>query len=117
MALSNTRRQGLDTEGPPLRVRRPAQDRVVQPIDDDPLGFRRLLDEVSQHAPLQATKKYLDRFPQIKDENRRTFAAMMSAMDDAVGRVMAKVREMGQEENTLVWFFSDNGGQTQQRTR
>jgi arylsulfatase A-like enzyme len=70
----------------------------------------------AQHAPLQATKKYLDRFPTIGDEKRRTFAAMMSAMDDAVGAVLAKVREMGQEENTLVFFFSDNGGPTPQTT-
>jgi arylsulfatase A-like enzyme len=70
----------------------------------------------AQHAPLQATKKYLDRFPHITDEKRRTFAAMMSAMDDAVGRVLAKVREMGQEENTLIFFFSDNGGPTAQTT-
>lgn len=70
----------------------------------------------AQHAPLQATKKYLDRFPNIEDEKRRTFAAMMSAMDDAVGKVLAKVREMGQEENTLVVFFSDNGGPTMQTT-
>ncbi len=70
----------------------------------------------AQHAPLQATKKYLDRFPGIQDEKRRTFAAMMSAMDDAVGKVLAKVRELGQEENTLIFFFSDNGGPTTQTT-
>ena len=70
----------------------------------------------AQHAPLQATQEYLDRFPDIADEKRRTFAAMMSAMDDAVGRVLAKLREIKQEENTLVWFFSDNGGPTQATT-
>ncbi|MBI4659722.1 MAG: sulfatase-like hydrolase/transferase [Verrucomicrobia bacterium] len=70
----------------------------------------------AQHAPLQATQKYLDRFPNITDERRRTFAAMMSAMDDAVGRVLAKLREIKQEENTLIWFLSDNGGPTQQTT-
>ncbi len=70
----------------------------------------------AQHAPLQATKKYLERFPNIQDEKRRTFAAMMSAMDDAVGRVLTKVREIGQEENTLIFFFSDNGGPTMQTT-
>jgi arylsulfatase A-like enzyme len=70
----------------------------------------------AQHAPLQATKKYLDRFADVQDENRRTFSAMMSAMDDAVGKVLAKVREMGQEENTLIVFFSDNGGPTKQTT-
>lgn len=70
----------------------------------------------AQHAPLQAPKKYLDRFPGIADEKRRTFAAMMSAMDDAVGRVLAKVRAKGEEENTLIIFFSDNGGPTAQTT-
>jgi arylsulfatase A-like enzyme len=70
----------------------------------------------AQHAPLQATQKYLDRFPNIADEKRRTFAAMMSAMDDAVGRVLEQMRAMGQEENTLVFFFSDNGGPTASTT-
>jgi arylsulfatase A-like enzyme len=70
----------------------------------------------AQHAPLQAPQKYLDRFQTIADQKRRTFAAMMSAMDDAVGKVMSKVRELGQEENTLVVFFSDNGGPTPQTT-
>ena len=70
----------------------------------------------AQHAPLQAPKKYLDRFPNITDDKRKMFAAMMSAMDDAIGRVMAKVREIGQEENTLYFFIGDNGGPTQSTT-
>jgi len=70
----------------------------------------------AQHAPLQSPAKYLERFPKITDEKRRLFAAMMSAMDDAIGRVMAKIREQGQEENTLVFFISDNGGPTASTT-
>jgi arylsulfatase A-like enzyme len=70
----------------------------------------------AQHAPLQAPPKYLTRFAHITDEKRRTFAAMMSAMDDAVGRVLGKIREIGQEENTLIWFLSDNGGPTPSTT-
>jgi arylsulfatase A-like enzyme len=70
----------------------------------------------AQHAPLQATEKYLARFPNIADENRRKFAAMMSAMDDAVGAVLAKIRAIGQEENTLIFFLSDNGGPTASTT-
>lgn len=70
----------------------------------------------AQHAPLQAPQKYLDRFPNIADEKRKTFAAMMSAMDDAVGKVLEKVRELKQEENTLVFFIGDNGGPTQSTT-
>jgi arylsulfatase A-like enzyme len=70
----------------------------------------------AQHAPLQATEKYLERFKNIADEKRRTFAAMMSAMDDAVGRVLEQVASSGQEENTLIVFLSDNGGPTPQTT-
>jgi arylsulfatase A-like enzyme len=70
----------------------------------------------AQHAPLQAPQKYLERFPGITDAKRKLFAAMMSAMDDAVGRVMAKVRELKQEENTLVFYIGDNGGPTQSTT-
>jgi arylsulfatase A-like enzyme len=65
------------------------------------------------HAPLQATEKYLSRFPDIKDPRRRTYAAMVSAVDDGVGRLLAKLRELGIEKDTLVFFLSDNGGPTQ----
>jgi arylsulfatase A-like enzyme len=41
---------------------------------------------------------------------------MMSAMDDAVGKILDKVRAMDQEENTLIFFLSDNGGPTRQTT-
>jgi len=66
----------------------------------------------AQHAPLQAPRGYLDRFPNISDPKRKMFAAMLSAMDDAVGRVLAAVRDRGQEENTLIFFIADNGGPT-----
>jgi arylsulfatase A-like enzyme len=69
----------------------------------------------AQHAPLQATEKYLKRFPNLNDK-RQIFAAMMSAMDDAVGAVVNQVKKMGQEDNTLFVFFSDNGGPTQSTT-
>jgi len=61
------------------------------------------------HTPLQATKKYLDRFPQIKDEKRQIYAAMVSALDDAVGAILKKLRDAKLEQDTLVVFLSDNG--------
>ena len=70
----------------------------------------------AQHAPLQAPKTYLDRFSGIPDEKRRIFAAMLASMDDAVGRVMGKVRALGQEENTIVFYIADNGGPTASTT-
>ena len=68
------------------------------------------------HAPLQATAKYRARFPGIEDEKRQTFAGMLSAMDDAVGAVLAQLHDLGLEEKTLVFFISDNGGPTPQTT-
>jgi len=62
------------------------------------------------HKPLQATKKYLDRFAHIKDHSRRTYAAMVSAMDDGVGQVLSSLRAAGLEQDTLIFFLSDNGG-------
>ncbi len=70
----------------------------------------------AQHAPLEATEAALARVQNIADEKRRTFAAMMIAMDDAVGKVLGKIRELGQEENTLIFFIGDNGGPTQSTT-
>jgi len=68
------------------------------------------------HTPMHATEKYLTRFAHIADERRRTYAAMLSAMDDGIGRTMAALRRAGLEENTLVFFFSDNGGPTMPTT-
>lgn len=64
----------------------------------------------SVHTPMEATQKYVDRFASIQDEKRRTYAAMTSAMDDAIGQVLAKLREAKLEENTLIFYVSDNGG-------
>jgi arylsulfatase A-like enzyme len=64
------------------------------------------------HTPMHAPEKYLARFKGIADEQRRTYAAMMSAMDDGIGRTLAAIRAEGLEDNTLIFFFSDNGGPT-----
>lgn len=61
------------------------------------------------HAPLQVTQKYYDRFPQIKDETARVYAAMISALDDAVGEVLKSVEASGEADNTIIYFLSDNG--------
>jgi arylsulfatase A-like enzyme len=62
------------------------------------------------HTPLQAPEKYLQRVKDIADEKRRTYGAMICAMDDAIGAVMDKLKERQLDRNTLVFFFSDNGG-------
>ncbi|MCC6509481.1 MAG: sulfatase-like hydrolase/transferase [Pirellulaceae bacterium] len=64
------------------------------------------------HTPMQATDDRLAKFSQVADQQRRTYNAMMLAMDEAIGKVVAKVAETGQTENTLIAFISDNGGPT-----
>ena len=64
------------------------------------------------HAPLQASERYLNRFGAIEDPKRRTFAAMLAAQDEAVGRVLSAIREGGIDEETLIIYHSDNGGPT-----
>lgn len=61
------------------------------------------------HVPLQATDKYLQRFPNLKGA-RRTYAAMISAVDDAVGKVTESLRRENLDDRTLIFFLSDNGG-------
>jgi arylsulfatase A-like enzyme len=62
------------------------------------------------HTPMHATEKYLSRFPDIEDKKRKTYAAMVSAVDDGVGNVLRTLKNNGIEENTLIVFLSDNGG-------
>jgi arylsulfatase A-like enzyme len=64
------------------------------------------------HVPTQVTERYLARFSHIPDAQRRTYAAMLSAMDDGIGRMLTALREAHLEEQTLIFFFSDNGGPT-----
>jgi len=68
------------------------------------------------HSPLQGADAYMKKFAHIEDLQRRIFAAMLANLDDSVGEVLAKVREIGAEENTLIFFISDNGGPTRELT-
>lgn len=62
------------------------------------------------HGPQEPTPERLARFSGIAEPKRRAYAAQVSLLDDAIGEVLAMVRSSGQENRTLVFFFSDNGG-------
>jgi len=66
------------------------------------------------HYPMHAPRKYVDRFPDLEPE-RQIYAAMLAAVDDGMGAVLAAVRESGLLENTLVIFTSDNGATREPR--
>ncbi|MCD6049341.1 MAG: sulfatase [Verrucomicrobia bacterium] len=64
------------------------------------------------HTPMHATEDRLAKFASITDTKRRTYAAMMFAMDEAIGKVRKSLAATGQEKRTLICFISDNGGPT-----
>ena len=80
--------------------------------------FFLLLAYNGPHGPLDVTdnglpevpEKYLRRFPKILGPHRRTYAAMMSAVDDGVGGILAELRKDRLEEQTLVVYLSASGG-------
>ena len=61
------------------------------------------------HVPLDATEKYLKRFPGEMPERRRQALAMLSAVDDGVGLIMERLKQHGLIDNTLVFVIGDNG--------
>lgn len=61
------------------------------------------------HSPFQVPPKYAEPYAQFK-EPRRTYAGMVTAMDEAIGRVLSALDEKEMRRNTLILFSSDNGG-------
>ena len=62
------------------------------------------------HIPIKEPQPWLDRYPDITEPDRRQYAACVSHLDDAVGRIVAALDRSGKRRNTLIVFFSDNGG-------
>ena len=65
------------------------------------------------HSPLEAPLEYRQCYQHIKNKNRRLYSAMVSALDDGVGEVLAALREQELMESTLIFFLGDNGGNTE----
>jgi arylsulfatase A-like enzyme len=63
------------------------------------------------HTPLEVLAKYGRRVPaSVTDPERRGYLSLLVGLDDAVGRVAAHLRKTGRDKDTLIFFFSDNGG-------
>lgn len=65
------------------------------------------------HAPLQAKTEMVAPYERIAKADRQgkpEYAAMIESVDDSVGRVLATLKELGLEQDTLIIFTSDNGG-------
>lgn len=62
------------------------------------------------HTPLHESPKHQLEIDKIPNKNRRIYASMLFAMDDAIGKLLAKLEKENIAENTLIFFISDNGG-------
>ncbi|WP_169977579.1 arylsulfatase B [Tautonia rosea] len=67
---------------------------------------------LAPHSPYQAPQEDIDRYASIQDEKRRVYAAMITALDDQIGRIVSALDAKGLRENTIIVFASDNGGAT-----
>ena len=92
-------------------------------LTDEALGFIEknkdrpfflYLPHYAVHTPIQAKKeitaKYQAKVKPDDPQNRPDYAAMVQSVDESIGRVMAKLDELGIADNTIVFFNSDNGG-------
>ncbi len=82
--------------------------RVIEANRDRP--FFLYLAHWAPHTPLQAAREDYEALSHIDDHRLRIYGAMVRALDRSVGRVLETLRDHGLEENTLVFFTSDNGG-------
>lgn len=67
------------------------------------------LNYYAPHVPLEASQKYLDRFPKKMPERRRHALAMISTIDDGVGQLREMLNNYKIDNNTMIIFTSDNG--------
>lgn len=61
------------------------------------------------HVPMEATDEYLSRHESAAQTRRKYALAMMSAIDDGVGKIRERLEELNLTENTIIFFISDNG--------
>jgi arylsulfatase A-like enzyme len=70
------------------------------------------------HHPVQEEEKWNEPYAKsIADPSRRLYAACVTHMDAAIGRIVDALKKVGQFENTVIHFTSDNGGQRDYRSK
>jgi arylsulfatase A-like enzyme len=97
----------VDAQGYRLDIQTDAAVSFIKKNKDTPFFF--YLSYFAPHVPLEATRKYLSRFPDDMPTRRKYCLAMMSAIDDGVGRVKQTLKNLKLEDNTIIFFISDNG--------
>ena len=63
------------------------------------------------HGPFEVPRKNVDKFQDVENAKRRTFLGMINCMDENIGKIMTTLKRRQLDENTLIIFLSDNGGE------
>lgn len=61
------------------------------------------------HVPLESPEPWFSKTPAELPKERRQALAMIAAMDEGLGQLRAKLKAIGQDQNTLIFFIGDNG--------
>ncbi len=81
---------------------------ILQRNPDNPMFLYAAFN--APHLPNEAPELAISKYAHIENPLRRIHAAMVSELDDAIGKLIATLESEGMLDNTLVWFMSDNGG-------
>ena len=89
-------------------------DEAVKLIDtyDGKEPFFLYFASLAPHAPYEAPESYKAIYADVVDPQRQTYMAMITALDDQVGRIVAALDAKGLRDDTIILFGSDNGGAT-----
>ena len=88
-------------------------DRAIEFIEQPADGpFFLYLAYNAPHTPLQAPDELIDKYSAIDDERRRIYLAMVDSLDQNIGRVLDTLDDSSLDDNTVIFFLSDNGGRS-----
>ena len=87
--------------------------RFITDLRDKSKPFMLYIPFLAPHSPMEAPEALKDKYPfrmDLPGSTRKTYAAMVDSMDQAIGKILTALDEEGVADNTIVFFFSDNGG-------
>lgn len=85
--------------------------RFIKELRDKTRSFFLYVPFSVPHFPVQEENRWANFYPNIENDCRRLFAAAMTHKDDGIGQILSALTAENLEQNTLVIYFSDNGGQ------
>ena len=103
--------QLVDEEGHATELITQEAIRFIKTLRDRTKPFFLYVPFSVPHFPVQEEERWENMYPNIENECRRLYAASMTHMDDGIGQILAALKAENLEQDTLVIFFSDNGGQ------